>query len=68
MNEHEQSMQIAEVIAQLLADVPGTLRDHQQRIQSMNYLKSRLEELHKLESLAELAQVSEAPAPGEESE
>jgi len=50
MNTHEQSMHILMQIKQILAEYPGSLKDHQQRINSTDYLQERLELLDSLES------------------
>lgn len=50
MTEHEQTMQLVQQVQQLLAELPGKLVDHQQRINSMKFIAERLDLLNKLES------------------
>tara|TARA_R110002126_G_scaffold180750_1_gene329549 strand:- start:578 stop:763 length:186 start_codon:yes stop_codon:yes gene_type:complete len=50
MTDHEQSMQIIQQIQQLLAEASGTLKDHQQRINSVNFIGERLMLLEELQS------------------
>lgn len=57
MTNHEQSMQIIQQVQQLLAESPGTLKDHQQRINSMNFLGQRLMLLSELETDSTEAEV-----------
>ena len=48
--EQQRSMEILQGISRLLADHPGTLQEHQQRLNSVNFLRERLEKLQELET------------------
>jgi hypothetical protein len=49
MSDHDRALDILASIAQLLADAPGTLREHQLRLNSIQFLKERLVKLHEIE-------------------
>lgn len=54
MTDHEQSLDILDSLAQILANVPGVLKEHQQRINSVDYLRERLNKLAEFERAATL--------------